>query len=115
MTLDLAINRYLLKLRILPTLKGYNYLRDCIKLLIDSQRFLSFKKEVYPYVARKHNTTSENVERGISNAIESAWLNGDIEVLSQEFGTTILESRGKPTNKEFVCMAVVKISNQLAR
>lgn len=115
MTLDATINNYLLKFRIMPTLKGYKYLRECIKLVLYDDSFLSFKKHVYPCVAGMYDASPESVERGISNAIESAWLNGDIEVLNEDFGPTIMESRGKPTNKEFVCFAAVRIKQAQLR
>jgi len=60
-------------------------------------------------VAKKYNTTSSRVERAIRHAIEVAWDRGDPEVLDEMFGYTILSSKGKPTNSEFIAMISDKL------
>ena len=42
-------------------------------------------------------------------AIEVAWDRGDVEVLNSYFGYTIHNSRGKPTNSEFIAMIADKL------
>ena len=59
---------------------------------------------LYPSVAKKYGTTSSRVERAIRHAIEVAWDRGDLEVLNSFFGYTVQNSRGKPTNSEFIAM-----------
>jgi len=44
------------------------------------------------------------VERAIRHAIEVAWDRGDLDTLNSYFGYTIQNSRGKPTNSEFIAM-----------
>jgi two-component system response regulator (stage 0 sporulation protein A) len=44
------------------------------------------------------------VERAIRHAIEVAWDRGDLETLQRYFGYTVSNSKGKPTNSEFVAM-----------
>ena len=61
-------------------------------------------KVLYPSVAKKYGTTSSRVERAIRHAIEVAWDRGDLEVLNSFFGYTVQNSRGKPTNSEFIAM-----------
>lgn len=91
-------------------IKGYTYLRDAIVLAVKDQNIINFiTKELYPTVARAHGTTSSRVERAIRHAIEVAWDRGDVDVLNAYFGYTILNSRGKPTNSEFIAMIADKL------
>ena len=64
----------------------------------------SITKELYPTVAKDFNTTPSRVERAIRHAIEVAWDRGGTEVLNSFFGYTIANSKGKPTNSEFIAM-----------
>jgi len=91
-------------------IKGYNYLRDAILLCVeDSDIINSVTKVLYPTVAKHHSTTSSRVERAIRHAIEVAWDRGDVDVLNSYFGYTIHNSRGKPTNSEFIAMISDKL------
>lgn len=62
------------------------------------------KKVLYPEVARKFGTTASRVERAIRHAIEVAWDRGDLDTLQKYFGFTVSNSKGKPTNSEFIAM-----------
>ena len=53
------------------------------------------------------------VERAIRHAIEVAWDRGDVDVLNSYFGYTIQNSRGKPTNSEFIAMISDKLKLNL--
>ena len=44
------------------------------------------------------------MERAIRHAIEVAWDRGDLETLQKYFGYTVSNSKGKPTNSEFIAM-----------
>lgn len=86
-------------------IKGYQYLRSAILLTIeDNETINSVTKVLYPAVAKKYQTTTSRVERAIRHAIEVAWDRGDIDTLNSYFGYTIHNSRGKPTNSEFIAM-----------
>ena len=61
-------------------------------------------KVLYPTVAKKYQTTSSRVERAIRHAIEVAWDRGDLDVLNSIFGYTVQNTRGKPTNSEFIAL-----------
>ena len=75
----------------------------------DNDIINSVTKVLYPTVAKKFSTTTSRVERAIRHAIEVAWDRGDVDVLSSYFGYTILNSRGKPTNSEFIAMIADKL------
>ena len=86
-------------------IKGYQYLRCAILMTIDDDDIInSVTKVLYPSVAKKFGTTTSRVERAIRHAIEVAWDRGDVDVLNSYFGYTIQNSRGKPTNSEFIAM-----------
>ena len=86
-------------------IKGYQYLRSAILMTIeDSDIINSVTKILYPTVAKKYQTTTSRVERAIRHAIEVAWDRGDVDTLNSYFGYTIQNTRGKPTNSEFIAM-----------
>lgn len=86
-------------------IKGYQYLRTAILMTIEDNEVInSVTKILYPTVAKKYKTTTSRVERAIRHAIEVAWDRGDVDTLNSYFGYTIQNSRGKPTNSEFIAM-----------
>ncbi len=86
-------------------IKGYQYLRSAILLAIsDNDIINSVTKVLYPSVAKMYGTTSSRVERAIRHAIEVAWDRGDVDVLNSFFGYTVQNTRGKPTNSEFIAL-----------
>ena len=86
-------------------IKGYQYLRTAILMTIsDNEIINSVTKILYPSVAKKYSTTTSRVERAIRHAIEVAWDRGDVDTLNSYFGYTVQNSRGKPTNSEFIAM-----------
>ncbi|MBR5514579.1 MAG: sporulation transcription factor Spo0A, partial [Clostridia bacterium] len=96
-------------------IKGYQYLRTAIMMTIDDNDIInSVTKILYPSVAKKYSTTSSRVERAIRHAIEVAWDRGDIDTLNSYFGYTIHNSRGKPTNSEFIAMIAdnIRLTNK---
>ncbi len=86
-------------------IKGYQYLRSAILMTIDDNDIInSVTKILYPSIAKKYKTTTSRVERAIRHAIEVAWDRGDVDTLNSYFGYTIQNTRGKPTNSEFIAM-----------
>ena len=57
---------------------------------------------LYPQIAAKFDTTVSRVERAIRHAIEVAWDRGDLDTLQRFFGNTVSNTKGKPTNSEFI-------------
>lgn len=95
-------------------IKGYQYLRHAIMLVVDDLDVInSITKELYPTVAKDFNTTPSRVERAIRHAIEVAWDRGDTDVLNSFFGYTIANSKGKPTNSEFIAMIADRLRLQM--
>ena len=84
-------------------IKGYLYLREAIKMVIDNVELLgAVTKELYPSIAKEFNTTPSRVERAIRHAIE-------VDTINQLFGYTVHTTKGKPTNSEFIAMIADKL------
>ena len=96
-------------------IKGYHYLRDSIIMAVENPGIINaITKQLYPNVAKQYGTTSSRVERAIRHAIEVAWDRGDVDVLNSFFGYTIHNTRGKPTNSEFIAMISDKLCLEIA-
>lgn len=103
--LQVTVSEIMHQIGVPAHIKGYNYLREAIILSINDREMMSsVTKILYPTVAKMYGTTASRVERAIRHAIEVAWDRGDIDVLSSYFGYTIQNTRGKPTNSEFIAM-----------
>lgn len=91
-------------------IKGYQFLREAIKLAIDSPEIInSITKHLYPTIAEKFETSSSKVERAIRHAIEVAWNRGKIENINSIFGLKVYNSNEKPTNGEFIALVADKM------
>lgn len=96
-------------------IKGYEYLRYAVLRVIENRSLLhSVTKELYPMTAKAFNSKPSRVERAIRHAIEVAWSRGDADNIAKLFGCTVLSSRGKPTNSEFLAMIADKIILKLS-
>nr|MCR4615273.1 sporulation initiation factor Spo0A C-terminal domain-containing protein [Clostridiales bacterium]MCR4616426.1 sporulation initiation factor Spo0A C-terminal domain-containing protein [Clostridiales bacterium] len=112
--LEVMVSEIMHQIGVPAHIKGYQYLRESIILSINDPEMLnSVTKLLYPTVAKTFKTTSSRVERAIRHAIEVAWDRGDVDVLSSYFGYTIQNTRGKPTNSEFIAMISDKLRLKL--
>ena len=103
--LETQVTKIIHQIGVPAHIKGYQYLRTAIMMTIDDNDIInSVTKILYPSVAKQYSTTSSRVERAIRHAIEVAWDRGDLDVLNSYFGYTVQNSRGKPTNSEFIAM-----------
>ena len=108
--LETDITKMLHELGIPAHIKGYQYLRDAISMVVrDREMMEAVTKILYPEIAKKNYTSSSRVERAIRHAIEVAWGRGSREVIDELFGYTISTGKGKPTNSEFIALIADKI------
>ena len=108
--LETDITKMLHELGIPAHIKGYQYLRDAISMVVrDREMMEAVTKILYPEIAKKNYTSSSRVERAIRHAIEVAWGRGSLEVIDELFGYTISTGKGKPTNSEFIALIADKI------
>ncbi len=91
-------------------IKGYQFLREAIKMAIDNPDVInSITKKLYPSIAEKFETSSSKVERAIRHAIEVAWNRGKIENINSLFGVKVYSNNEKPTNGEFIALVADKM------
>ena len=95
-------------------IKGYQYLREAIIIAVgDMEVINAITKVLYPQVAKTFSTTPSRVERAIRHAIEVAWDRGDLDTLQRFFGYTVSNTKGKPTNSEFIALIADRLQLQL--
>ena len=109
-TLDDKLSNLFLTLGIPAHIKGYQFLREAIKQVIEKPALIGgITKELYPAIARHFGTTASKVERAIRHAIEVAWSRGRVETLNTAFGCRVAFPDEKPTNGEFIALIADKL------
>ena len=110
-SLDEKITSIFLTVGIPAHIKGYQYLRAAIKMVMEDRGLINkITKELYPKVAAAFDTSDTKVERAIRHAIEVAWTRGRIENINQLFGFQVYTKNDKPTNGEFIALVADKLS-----
>ena len=79
-------------------------------LLIIGEYINAVTKLLYPDIAKKYKSSPSRVERAIRHAIEVAWDRGNLDTLQNVFGYTVSNTKGKPTNSEFIAMIADKLT-----
>ena len=81
-----------------------------LEIIVNNMDILnSITKQLYPTIAKMHETTPSRVERAIRHAIEVAWNRGKMDTINELFGYSIQAGKGKPTNSEFIALIADKI------
>ncbi len=106
---ELTVRKYLLSLGFQPNLKGYYLISDLIVLAKSGISVMPLKYAGYVLLSKKYGVSVASVEKDIQNAISSAWLRGDVDALYDEFGETLDEDKGKPTNKQFLLTVLERL------
>ena len=107
---DEKLSKVFLSVGIPAHIKGYQFLREAIKLTIEEPNIInSITKRLYPAVAEIFDTTPSKVERAIRHAIEVAWNRGKIENINNLFGMKVYGINDKPTNGEFIALVADKM------
>lgn len=99
--LDLKIHKLIYSLGICANFKGYNYIFDAIKIVIEKQD-IKITEDIYKCLAIKYNTKACNIESSIRKAIERGMDKSSFKLVEEIFGNTICGKKGKPTNFEFI-------------
>ncbi len=109
-SLDEKITNIFITVGIPAHIKGYQFLREAIKMAIDNPDIInSITKRLYPEVAERFDTSPSKVERAIRHAIEVAWNRGKIENINSLFGVRVYNHNEKPTNGEFIALVADKM------
>ena len=110
---ELTVTEILHQIGVPAHIKGYQYVREAIVIAVQDMDVINaVTKVLYPEVARRYSTTPSRVERAVRHAIEVAWDRGDLETLQRYFGYTVSNTKGKPTNSEFIAMIADRIRLQ---
>lgn len=111
---DVEVTNIIREIGIPAHIKGYQYLRDAIMMIITEIDLLgAVTKVLYPMIAEKYATTPSRVERAIRHAIEVAWSRGNMDMINRLFGYTVKLEKGKPTNSEFMAMIADKLRMEM--
>jgi len=108
--LNYLISGILDKLGVPAHIKGYQYIVDAIKIFVlDEESKKRVTTYVYPYIAKKYDTTPSRVERAIRNAIEITLTKGNRKNINSYFLTSLNRRNGKVSNSEFIKIIATKI------
>lgn len=87
-TLEANVTAIIHEIGVPAHIKGYQYLREAIIMTVEDMDVINaVTKVLYPEVARKFGTTASR-----------------LDTLQKYFGFTVSNSKGKPTNSEFIAM-----------
>lgn len=113
-SIDVEVTNIIREIGIPAHIKGYQYLRDAIMMIVNEIELLgAVTKILYPMIAEKHITTPSRVERAIRHAIEVAWARGTSEDFDKVFGFPVKFEKGKPTNSEFIALIADKLRMEM--
>ena len=107
---DEAIVNLFLTLGIPAHIKGYQYLREAVKMVLADRDVINrITKELYPGIAKKFDTSASKVERAMRHAIEVAWSRGRLDAVNRMYGYKVFSPEDKPTNGEFISCVSEKL------
>ena len=107
---EVSITRLLQEMGVPAHFKGYNYLRDAVRIVLRDEQMLggSLTKKLYPQLAEKYGSTPGGVEAAIRNAVLAAWESGNRAFLDKLSGGNKRKGRF-PTNS----MVIAKLADEL--
>ena len=112
-SVDERVANLFLALGIPPHIKGYQYLREAVRMVMADRDMINrITKELYPGIARRYDTSSSKVERAMRHAIEVAWSRGRLESTNRMLGMNLFSERDRPTNGEFIALIADKASGE---
>lgn len=108
--IEIMVTETIQKYRIPAHVKGYYYLRTgLIRAVSNASSLHLITKDLYPYIAKEHNTTPNRVERAIRSAIEIGWERGMNDEASDFYGSRNKIFFEKPKNSEFIAYIADKL------
>lgn len=100
------ITDLLFKLGLPPHLKGFDYIREAVKILSDKGCYIGITTQLYPAIAERRNTAPGRVERAIRHAIGLAIDNNRDQIVAYFPQWT----KRMPSNGEFLRAVVEKFA-----
>ena len=102
-SVDERITNLFLTLGIPAHIKGYQYLREAVLMVLENHDVINrITKELYPGIARRFETSASKVERAMRHAIEVAWSRGRLDTVNKMYGYKVFDAMDKPTNGEYI-------------
>lgn len=109
MTPEKKVSKLLYDLMLPPSYKGYRYLKDAILMLCDDNYVCtSFTKNIYPVIAEKYGSTSQNIEKNIRSAVNKIYAVNSREDLEKALGKSPI-IYDKPSNVKFITFCAEKL------
>ncbi|HIW25373.1 MAG TPA: sporulation initiation factor Spo0A C-terminal domain-containing protein [Firmicutes bacterium] len=97
------LSLFLRRLNLLPNHNGFHYLLTAIAYqLSNPDQPVYITKSVYPYVAKKYNSTPSRIERCMRTAITHFWESDGRAKFETIAGFPV---ERKPTNSEFISLS----------
>ena len=113
-SLTTVIEDMLTKLGMPNAIMGFRYAVEAIRLAAEDEDYVfNITKGLYPAVAKLCGTTPSRTERAIRHGIELVWDRGDIDTLDEFFGNSISNSKGTPTNSEFIARLALLVKREI--
>ena len=107
--LEKKVSLLLYDLALPSSYKGYKYLKEAILMLCeDDINYKIFTKTIYPSIAKKHNTTPQNIEKNIRFAIKKIYASNTPEELESHLGKSAV-IYANPTNVKFITFCAEKL------
>ena len=104
--LQLQILHILQELGLASHVLGHSYLREAIWMVAERPELIhGVTKELYPHIAKQHNTSPASVERAIRTALHTAWGRGEPNRWQYYFGPLYK----RPSNSEFISRIAEKL------
>lgn len=111
-TLDEEITGIFLDIGIAAHLKGFQFLREGVKMMIENRDIRNITQELYPAIAKHFDTTPSKVESAMRNAIQTSWANGKLSNINKVFGCDTIHMNEKPTNGQFIALVAERLFAQ---
>ena len=109
-SLDQRITDLFLRMGVPPHLKGYQYLKEAVKLTAQDRMIIySITKELYPKIAQTYGVTTTKVELAIRHTVEVMYDRDRMRHLQEVLGFPPSVNKQKPTNGELIALIADKI------
>lgn len=102
---DAEVTNALIAFGVMPHLQGFRYLREAIcRNLNEGNATKGITKILYPDLGKAFHTTKKCVERGMRNALDTAWTNVDAQTRDAYFGELTARLTKRPSNSRFIAL-----------
>lgn len=102
---DAEVTSALISFGVMPHLQGFRYLREAVcRNLRDENATRGITKILYPDLGKLFHTTGKCVERGMRNALDTAWTHIDAATRNACFGELTAHLTARPSNSRFIAL-----------